>query len=209
MLTGRADLDCERGSPISWASVTFAMSQPYRLSLIQRHLTGRLRPQRLRFPAMPAEEHITQATYDRLSAELLDLRTRGRIDLADRIERAREHGDLKENAEYHAAKDDKAKMEQRIVRLATLLERAVILPDDASSSDTVVTGSTVTIRYVGDDPDEVEQYLIGSIEERHGDVNVVSPTAPLGEALLGAAVGDTVTYAAPRGELQVEVVAID
>jgi transcription elongation factor GreA len=158
---------------------------------------------------MPAEEHITQATYDRLSAELEDLRTRGRIEVADRIERAREHGDLRENAEYHAAKDDKANMEQRIVRLATILERAVIISDDAVSGDTVVTGNTVTIRYEGDPEDQVEQYLVGSIEERHGDVSVVSPSSPLGAALLGAAVGDTVAFAAPRGELRVEVVAID
>ncbi len=158
---------------------------------------------------MAAEEHITQATYDRLSAELEELRTRGRIEVADRIERAREHGDLRENAEYHAAKDDKAKMEQRIVRLATILERAVIIDDDSLSGDTVGTGSTVTIRYEGDPADQVERYLIGSIEERHGDVNVVSPGSPLGAALLGASVGETVAFDAPRGELRVEVVAID
>jgi transcription elongation factor GreA len=66
----------------------------------------------------------------------------------------------------------------------------------------------VSIRYEGDD--DVERYLIGSIEERHDDLDVISPSSPLGEALIGASPGDTVSFTAPTGaELQVEVVAID
>jgi transcription elongation factor GreA len=157
---------------------------------------------------MADDQHISQAAFDRLTAEIQDLRTHGRIDLADRIEKAREHGDLKENAEYQAAKEEKAKMEARIAKIAGILEHAVIIPE-GEGDGTVANGSIVTLRYEGDGEDETERYLIGSIEERHDDLNVVSPTSPLGEALLGAAVGDVVGYAAPNGELRVEVVAVE
>ena len=156
---------------------------------------------------MADAHHISQTAHDRLSAELIELRTHGRIDLADRIERAREHGDLKENAEYHAAKEEKAKMEARIAKIAGILENAVII--EGEGDGTVAAGSIVHLRYEGDDEDEVEKYLVGSIEERHGDLEVVSPNSPLGEALLGASAGDTVSYAMPNGELSVIVVEVE
>lgn len=156
-----------------------------------------------------ADEHVlSQAAHDRLVAELEELRTHGRIDLADRIERAREHGDLRENAEYHAAKDEKAKMEARIAVIAEKLDKAVIV--DSEGSHLVMVGSVVTIRFEGDEPDETEQYLVGSIEERHDDLHVVSPTSPMGEALLGKEAGTSVTYEAPNAAmLTVEIVAVD
>ncbi len=156
-----------------------------------------------------ADEHVlSQAAYDRLVAELEQLRTHGRIELADRIERAREHGDLKENAEYHAAKDEKAKMETRIAVIAEKIDKAVIV--DASGSSRVVVGSVVTIRFEDDDPDEAERYLVGSIEEHHDDLHVVSPTSPMGEALLGEEAGAWVSYEAPNGAaMRVEVVAVE
>ena len=156
-----------------------------------------------------ADEHVlSQAAYDRLVAELEDLRTRGRIELADRIEAAREHGDLKENAEYHAAKDDKAKMETRIAVIDDKIDKAVIV--DSEGSPHVMVGSVVTIRFEGDPPEETEKYLVGSIEERHDDLHVVSPTSPMGEALMGAEPGASVDYEAPTGAmLTVEVVAVE
>ena len=156
---------------------------------------------------MANAHELSQTAHDRLVAELEDLRTHGRIELADRIERAREHGDLKENAEYHAAKEEKAKMEARVAKIAGILENAVIV--EASDSPHVVVGSIVALRYEGDDDDEVEKYLVGSIEERHDDLHVVSPTSPLGEQLLGKAAGDTVTYDSPGGALTVAIVAVD
>jgi len=154
-----------------------------------------------------AVHELSRDAHDRLVAELEDLRTRGRIELADRIERAREHGDLKENAEYHAAKEEKAKMEARIAKIAGILEDAEIV--EATDSSTVVVGSVVHLRYDGDDDDEVERYLVGSIEERHDDLHVVSPTSPLGEQLLGEAEGAEVTYDAPNGSLTVHIVRIE
>lgn len=154
-----------------------------------------------------AEHELSQAAHDRLAAELEDLRTRGRIDLADRIERAREHGDLKENAEYHAAKDEKAKMESRIATIAQTLEDAVVV--EVTASEEVGTGSVVSIRYDGDGDDEIEKYLVGSIEERHDDLDVVSPSSPLGAALMGHVSGDQVSFEAHGNEQLVEIVAID
>ena len=157
---------------------------------------------------MANEHHLSQAAHDRLSAELEQLRTVGRVEMADRIERAREHGDLKENAEYHAAKEEKAKMEARVAKIAGILENAVIV-EGSESGGRVAAGSVVTLRYEGDDETEVERYLVGSIEERHDDLEVVSPQSPLGEALIGAEVGATVEYAGPAGTLRVEVVDVE
>ena len=157
--------------------------------------------------ASMAEHELSQAAYDRLAAELEELRTHGRIELADRIERAREHGDLKENAEYHAAKDEKAKMEARIATIAQTLEDAVVV--EMETTGEVGTGSVVSIRYEGDDEDEVEKYLVGSIEERHDDLDVVSPSSPLGAALIGRAAGDTVSFEAHGNEQRVEIVAVE
>jgi transcription elongation factor GreA len=150
---------------------------------------------------------LTQATYDRLQAELEDLTTRGRVEIARAIEAARALGDLSENGDYHAAKDTQGKMESRIRRLQHTLGHAVIVDHEAvGSSETVATGSVVAIRYDGDD--EVERFFVGSIEERHDELNVVSPGSPLGQALLGKATGDTVEYEAPGGKLRVEIVQI-
>jgi transcription elongation factor GreA len=155
-----------------------------------------------------ADTHeLSHAAHDRLVAELEHLRTHGRIELADRIEQAREHGDLKENAEYHAAKDEKAKMETRIATIAAKLKDAVIV--ESGDSHEVVVGSVVHIRYTGDDEDEVEAYLVGSIEERHDDHDVVSPSSPLGAALMGHVAGDTVHYEANGNDLSVEIVRVD
>jgi transcription elongation factor GreA len=156
---------------------------------------------------MANPHELSPAAHKRLTEELEELRTHGRIEMADRIERAREHGDLKENAEYHAAKEEKAKMEGRIAQLFGILEDAVIV--DPSGAQEARAGSVVTLKYDGDDDDEAEKYLIGSIEERHDDLHVVSPSSPLGEQLLGAKVGDTVTYESPGGPQTVIVLAIE
>ncbi len=150
---------------------------------------------------------LTQATYDRLSAELEDLTTRGRIEIAAAIEAARALGDLSENGDYHAAKDTQGKMEARVRQLQAMLKKVEIVEHDADSG-TVSEGAIVTIRYEGDDEDDTQDYFVGSIEERQGDLPVASPSAPLGAALLGKTVGDVVEYQAPGGTLKVEIVRI-
>ena len=157
---------------------------------------------------MANPHELSQAAHDRLVAELEELRTHGRIEMADRIERAREHGDLKENAEYHAAKEEKSKMEARIAKIHSILEDAVIV--DSSGSEEARAGSIVTLKYQGEDDDEAERYLIGSIEEQHPEVDhVISPKSPLGEQLIGHVVGATVTYESPAGPQAVTILAIE
>ncbi len=151
------------------------------------------------------EIHLSQAAYDRIKAEHDDLVTRGRIDIARKIEAARELGDLSENGDYHAAKEEQGKMAGRILHLENLLENAVIVED--TDHDEVRPGAIVGIRYEGDEA--VERYLLGSIEERHQDVEVMSPGSALGQALIGAKVGEVISYETPTGAtLSVEIVSI-
>src|SRR3984893_5747714 len=99
---------------------------------------------------MPATQ-LSQDTFERLQAELEDLRTRGRIDIARAIEAARALGDLSENGDYHAAKDAQGKMESRIRQLEAMLSDVVIVDMAAATGDEVSTGMVVSLRYVGDD----------------------------------------------------------
>jgi transcription elongation factor GreA len=155
-----------------------------------------------------SETHLSQAAYDRLQAELVEMTTRGRVDIARAIESARALGDLSENGDYHAAKDSQGKMEARIRQLQQILKDAVIVDDKAIASDVIGTGCVVTLTYDVDDDDEAERYLIGSIEERREDMSVISPSSPLGQALLGHRAGDLVEYQAPSGALRVKVLGV-
>jgi transcription elongation factor GreA len=151
---------------------------------------------------------LTRDTYERLQAEVEDLTTRGRVEIANAIEAARALGDLKENGDYHAAKDSQGKMEARIRQLQAMLKDAEVVDHAGPSDGIVAQGSVVTLRYQGDDQDETQQFFVGSIEERQGDLTVVSPGSPLGQALTGHVAGDTVDYAAPGGTLTVEIVTV-
>jgi transcription elongation factor GreA len=155
---------------------------------------------------MAETHHLSRAAYDRLEAELTELTTKGRVEIARKIETARELGDLSENGDYHAAKEEQGKMEGRIRHLEALIKDAEIV--EGGGTDAVEAGSIVEIRYEGDD--DSERYLIGSIEERHSEVDVMSPGSPLGKALLGHRVGDVVDYETPTGKvLKVEIVGLE
>ena len=150
--------------------------------------------------------HLSQATHDRLSAELEQLTTEGRVEIARKIQAARELGDLSENGDYHAAKEEQGKMEARLRDVQALLENAEII--EAAGTEEVSPGHVIAIRYEGDD--DSERYLIGSIEEKGADVEVLTPGSPLGQALLGARVGDWVEFESPTGAtLKVEIVEIE
>src|SRR5688500_4090145 len=131
---------------------------------------------------------LSRSAYDRLQAEFEDLTTRGRIDVAQKIESARLLGDLSENGDYHAAKDEQGHMEGRIRQLEHILENAEILENPPEGE--VAPGTIVTIVYAGDDDSAAERYLLGHLEERAGGLDVMSPESPLGTALIGASVGD-------------------
>jgi transcription elongation factor GreA len=149
---------------------------------------------------------LTRATHERLVAELEDLTTRGRVEIAQQIEAARALGDLSENGDYHAAKDAQGKMETRIRQLQAMLKRVEIVDETGSDDGSVSLGSTVTLRYEGDEEDDTQTFFVGSIEERQGDLPVISPSSPLGQVLIGRAAGDAVEYEAPGGMLKVHIV---
>lgn len=146
-----------------------------------------------------ATQKLSRAAYDRLKAEFDDLTTRGRIDVAEKIERAREEGDLRENAGYHAAKDEQGHMEGRIRQLEHMLENAEITDDQY----------VYTIVYAGDSEDMAERYVVGHVEEQVDGAEVISSSSPLGAALQGASAGQDVTYEAPNGSLTVTVLKVE
>ena len=154
-----------------------------------------------------AANQLSRSAYERLTAEFDDLTTRGRIEVAEKIERARELGDLSENGDYHAAKDEQGHMEGRIRQLEHILENAEII--EAGADGIVAAGTIVTIVYEGDSDDAAERYLVGHIEEKVEGLDVISPTAPLGGALVGAEAGQWVSYEAPNGELRVRVLKVE
>ncbi len=157
---------------------------------------------------MATEIHrITQETLDKLRAEYEELTTVGRVAIARTIEAARLLGDLSENGDYHAAKDDQGKMEARIRHIDTIIRNHEIVEKDQGSS-TVTYASVASIVYEGDNESDAQDFFIGSIEEKPEDVLVASPTSPLGEALLGHAIGDEVSYEAPSGVLTVKIIGI-
>ena len=149
---------------------------------------------------------LTQEAYDRLALELEQLTTRGRQEIAKRIEQAREEGDLKENGGYHAAKDEQAKMEARIRTLTDMLRHAHV--GVAPESSGVVEPGTVVTAHI---PGDTEKFLLGS-RELAGDteLDVYSEQSPLGQAILGLKVGDSSTYTAPNGaEIAVEIIDVE
>src|SRR6202521_5021176 len=113
-----------------------------------------------------ADTQLTLEAYERLAAELEDKRTRGRVEIARAIEAARALGDLSENGDYHAAKDAQGKMESRVRQLQAMLKEVEIVDEAGADDGSVSLGSTVTLRYEGDDEDDTQQFFVGSIEER-------------------------------------------
>jgi transcription elongation factor GreA len=147
-----------------------------------------------------SETWLSQEAYDRLNAELETLRTEGRERISAEIEVARAHGDLRENAEYHAAKDEQGKMEARIRQLTELLRDARIGEPD--TTDVARPGLVVVLDIEGDE----ETYLIGSREDSHDDLEILSAESPMGQAVLDQSVGATVRFTTPTGvELAVTV----
>lgn len=146
---------------------------------------------------------LSKAAYERLSEELEHLRTVERKRASERIGQARSHGDIRENAEYDAAKEEQGKIEGRIRQLEATLRTAKV--GEAPSGDAVAAGMVVTTI---DTDGEEETFLLGSREDRPQGLAVVSAQSPLGKALLGHRVGDRVSYQAPAGMFEVKITAV-
>ena len=140
---------------------------------------------------------LTQEAADRLAGELAEREGPRRADIVKKIEAARAEGDLKENGGYHAAREEQGKNEARIRQLKHMLEHAHIGTPPAGESGVVGLGMMVTVDIAGDEM----KFVLGSREIEVGeDVDIYSEKSPLGSAVLGAKIGDTVTYTAPNGK---------
>jgi transcription elongation factor GreA len=139
---------------------------------------------------------LTQEAYDRLKSELDHLSGPGRVEIAQKIEAAREEGDLRENGGYHAAKEEQGKIEARINQLQHILGSARV-GEPPRTEGVVGPGMTVTVRFERDD-DEVT-FLLASREESGAPIDVYSPRSPLGSAISGKKVGEKATYNLPNG----------
>ena len=134
--------------------------------------------------------HLSPQAHQRLQEELAWRSGLRRQEISQWIERAREHGDIRENADYDAAKNEQGHNEARIRHLDQLLKNAVIV--EGTGDSVVAPGVVVKILMDGDT--EPIEYLVGSIEERHEQFDVLSMSSPLGQALLGSEVGAEVSY---------------
>jgi len=148
---------------------------------------------------------LTQAGYDRLALELAEREGAIRQDIVTKIALAREEGDLKENGGYHAAREEQGKNEGRIQHLQGLLENVRIGIPDVPDGEAHI-GRLVTVEFA---PGENETYLMGAAEESGlTEHDVLSPTSPLGDALIGHRIGDEVSYVLPNGRT-ITVVLVD
>lgn len=146
-----------------------------------------------------AKHLLSEETYKRLEAEVADLEHNVLPEIAEKIGRAREMGDLSENGDYHAAKDEYGMFNDRKNLVLGILENADIAPTPTGKDVAVL--STVTILFDGDDPEDAETYLLGHIEEKrtHDALEIMSPVSPIGSALLGHTEGDTVNITLENG----------
>ncbi len=153
-------------------------------------------------PTEPEPIWLTPAAYQKLQDEYDELTTTGRHHIEERIAEARSHGDIRENADYDAAKNEQGLMEARIRKLRHMIDTGEVR--EASDSGVVEVGSVVTVR---DDSGDTE-FFVATPENKQPGFLLASPSGPLGQALLGATVGDTVSYEAPAGTFSYEVVAV-
>ncbi|MTE20761.1 transcription elongation factor GreA [Streptomyces sp. TRM43335] len=142
---------------------------------------------------------LTQEAYDQLKAELDYLSGPARVEIAKKIEAAREEGDLRENGGYHAAKEEQGKQELRVRQLTQLLENAKV--GEAPADDGVVEpGMVVTVAFDGDEDDTLT-FLLASREYASSDIETYSPQSPLGTGVNGKKVGDEAQYELPNGKM--------
>lgn len=150
---------------------------------------------------MAKEVIVTREGYQKLEQDLDILRTVKRKEVADKIKVARGYGDLSENAEYDAAKEEQAIIEARIADLEATLKVARIIDDNELSHDTVSIGMKVRILPEGDDEEDAEEYDITGSTEADMDLNRISDESPVGSALIGHKAGDVVEVTLPNGNV--------
>ena len=153
---------------------------------------------------MPSS-YLTREGFEKSEQELAFLRTDKRKQVAARLQEAMEDGELIENAEYEDAKNEQAFVEGRIKELEMLLANAYIIDDGENPEGIVTVGSTVTLKFDGED--DTETYMIVGPAEANPRENRISNESPIGHALIGKHVGDKVKIESPGGAFHVEIIA--
>lgn len=148
-----------------------------------------------------SKEKITQ-----LEAELNELTTKGRKSIAQKIAEARSHGDLSENADYDAAKNEQALMELKIANISKTLSKSQLIDPNEFPSDKVYILSKVKVKNLG--VNKVFEYTIVSPEEADFEKNKIAVTSPMGNSMMGKAVGDIAEFKVPAGLVRLEILEI-
>jgi transcription elongation factor GreA len=191
----------QRPAAVAAVSRPVAPARPI-VARAPRVATSTARVAAARGPA-PEPVQVSQGALDRMTAELDELTRVKRPEVVARIKTAREHGDLKENAEYHAAREEQSFLEGRIQALEDRMRRAVVIEETATGK--VLIGSTVTVETGGD---EMTYTIVGSTEADPA-AGRLSSVSPVGAALLGATAGAEVDVRTPRGTVRYRVVSVD
>ena len=157
---------------------------------------------------------MTRSGYERLSAELAQLKTGGRQNIAAKLEEARAHGDLSENAEYSAAKEEQAILEDRIAELEVVLSKVRVIDETKIDTSVVSVGLRITIEDLDRNGKQFTYDLVGSEELSgaafsEGGIQRISQKSPVGQAISGHSIGDEVIVKIPRGNRKLKIVAIE
>jgi len=155
---------------------------------------------------MSDKTYLTKGGYNRLKHELDDLKTNVRQQVLEKITEAKSHGDLSENAEYEAAKEEQAQVESRISTLERVLSTATILDEKDIKTDRVYILTTVSLKDL--DRDKEVEYTLVSSEEADSENGKISVKSPIGRNLLGKSVGEIVEIKVPKGTMRYEVLNI-
>ncbi len=147
---------------------------------------------------------ITQVGLDKLTQELEELKKHKRKEIAERIQEAKELGDLSENAEYIEAKNEQAFAEGRVQEIETIMKYATIIKQKTKTSGKVEVGSKIRIK---DDSDTKEYYIVGS-QESDPASGKISNESPIGQAFLGKKIGDIIEIKVPQGSKKFKIIAI-
>jgi transcription elongation factor GreA len=149
---------------------------------------------------------MTIPGYESLKAELKQLTSKDRPAVINAISTAREHGDLKENAEYHAAKEQQGFIEGRIQELNAKLALANVIDIAKLSGEKIVFGASVS--FVDVDTDEESNYQLVGVDEADLKINKISISSPIARALVGKSVGDTLVIPIPKGKIEIEILEV-
>jgi transcription elongation factor GreA len=147
---------------------------------------------------------ITSEGLKKLKEELLELKNVKRLELAERIQEAKELGDLSENAEYVEAKNEQGFIEGRILEIDSILRRATVIKQKSKTSDKVEVGSKIKIK----DEKEIKEYYIVGSNEADPNQGKISNESPIGQAFLGKKVGDIIEIKVPRGSKKFKIINV-